>query len=396
MKNTLKRALCALLCLLLILPLSALSGCSGTGDVMLKVGKSEITENMFVFWLSRYKAQFIYAYGASVKETYGVSSVDAFLALKDESGKTYDEIMTEYLYENTITYLIADYLFDKHGLSLTDEEKKEISDTVDELREELASGSKSEFNALLAGYGFNTKTLEACYTLEKKTEKLENYLFSAGGPRAITTADVDAWYRANYQRMEQICIFINSKPDTADDGSFITDSDGHVVYRDMSAAETTAARERVSEAMAKLSAGIDFATVAAEYNENTASEGYANGIYLCRDTVYDAGNDTSKIYDALEEMKDGEVRSVELSDTIHIIRKLPLDDNAWESPQNADFFSFYDSAAGGYVGLATYIRTPLFLEYVESERKALADEIKVYDEVKSRHTIAGVTANYIF
>ena len=396
MKTAIKRAVCALLCLSIALSAALLSGCSSTGDVMLKLGKSEITENMFVFWLSRYKAQFIYAYGASVKQTYGVSSVDAFWKLTDENGRTYDEIMTEYLYENTITYLIAGYLFDKFGLSLTDDEKKEIDDDIASLRDELVSGSKTEFNALLAGYGFNTATLEACYTLEKKTEKLQNYLFSAGGPEEITDADVDAYYRANYQRMEQICIFINTRPEIADDGSFITDTDGHVVYRDMSAAETTEARERAAEASAKLAAGIDFATVRAEYNENTASDGYTEGIYLCRDTVYDAGNDTSKIFEALEQMADGEIRTVELSDTLHIIKKLALDAGAYDKSQNADFFSFYDPSSGGYVNLKTYIRTPLFLSYVENERTSLAGEIKSFDEVRQRHSIATVTANYIF
>ncbi|MBO7377161.1 MAG: hypothetical protein ILO42_04595 [Clostridia bacterium] len=396
MKTALKRTVCAILCLAAALSLIPAAGCSNTGDVMLKLGKAEITENMFVFWLSRFKGQFIYAYGASVKQTYGVSSVDAFWSLKDENGKTYDEIMTEYLYENTVTYLVSCYLFDKYGLSLSSDDKKEITDRIDSLREELVSGSKSEFNALLAGYGFNSATLEACYTVEKKTEILQEYLFSAGGPEEITDDAVDAYYRANYQRMEHICIFINTRPDTADDGSFLTDSDGHVIYRDMSAAETAAARERASDALAKLAAGIDFATVSAEYNENTAGGEYSDGIYLCRDTVYDAGNETEKIYDALTEMNDGDVRLVELSDTLHIIRKLSLGSRAWEDSRNADFFSFYDSRSGGYVGLKYYIRTPLFLDLCEKTRNTVAAEIKSDEEVRGRHTVAGVTANYLF
>ncbi len=397
MKKRYARPVSAVLAVLILSSVFALAACGQTGDVMLKLGKAEITENMFVFWLSRYKAQFIYGYSSSLKQAYGVSSVDAFWELTDpESGKTYDDVFTEFIYQNALTYLTALDLCNELGISLSEEEEKKTEETIDSLKSELAEGSKTEFNAILAGYGLNIATLRRCYNTEKLVYKLQKTLFGAGGPEEITAETVEKYYRDNYQRMRQICIFINKCPEKGDSGEYLTDSEGKVAYRDMSAAETTAARERASDALARLTAGADFDEVAATYNENTASAAYKNGIYLSEEQVYRAGDGTEKLFDALCEMKAGEIRLVELENTLHVIQKLELDEGAYDKAENSDFFSFYDSSSGGYVSLKDYIITPLFLDYIEKRQSVVKDRIECRDEVREKHKISQVAANSIF
>ncbi len=388
-----------LLALCMLLSIS-LCSCNSTGEAMLKLGKTEISENMFVFWLSRYKAQFEYAYGSALQEAYGVSSSDDFWKLTYTEGngtdETYDSRFTDYIYQNAMTYLVALYLFDEYGLSISKDEKESIDEYIDGMIEDYASGSENEFNVILAEYGFNLATLRACYETDAKISALQDYLFGKGGPEEISSADLEAYYEKTYVRMEQICIFLDECPEKADDGTYITDSEGQISYREMSVAETEAARAKANEALTKLNNGESFSTVLAQYNENTESTSYTNGIYLSSDTVYSSGDDATTLYETLLDMNAGEYKLVELEHTLHIIRKLELDSGAYSKTANADFFSFYDSSIGEYVSFSEYVKTPFFLSFIEEKQKELNEQIKIDSEVKEKHTIASVKANPYF
>jgi len=398
MKKTLKRALTLILALAMLIPAAAMAGCSSTGTTFLKVGNTEITENMFVFWLSRYKAQFVYAYGSSIKSSYGLSSVDDFwkMTADQTTGETYDSLFTSYIYDNAITYLVSLYLFDKYGLSLSKAEIAEVDEYIGELRDKYSAGSKTEFNVVLQEYGINEKTLRECYLIDKKITILQDYLYSAGGPEAITDATVEKYYQSTYVHFDQVCIFINECPEKSEDGKYLTDDDGNIKYREMTAAENVNARAKAQEALAKATAGTAFADVIAAYNENTESAAYLDGIYMCEDQILYSGEDANKIWETVSEMKEGEIKFLELDNSLHVIRKLSLTENAWKNSANEDFFLFYDSSTGKYISLGNYIKTPLFLEYIENYRKELAGQITENTDVRSRCKISTVAENYYF
>ena len=399
MKNSARKLLALLLALCTLLSLSVLSSCGKTGDTMLSLGSAKITDKMFTFWLSRYKAQFLYAYGDSLKEISGTSDAETFWQMKVDSSvdaRTYDELFTEYVYDNAMTYLVSLYLYDEFGLKLPEETEKMLEDTINEMMEDLAGGSKNEFNATLAQYGFNLDTLRACYEINEKVNQLQNYIFSDNGPEKITSDVLDDYYEKTYVRMSQICIFYDQCPEKDENGSYNVDSEGNIIYRNMSEAEKAAARAKSEEALAKINAGTDFATVAAEYNENTESDIYTDGIYLSSDNVYASGSDAALIYETLLSMNEGEVKLIELEHTLHIIRKLPLTARAYENSVNIDFFTFYDSSVQNYVSFSEYVKTPLYLEYIEKKKEELKDKIKVDEDVKARQSIATVNANSTF
>lgn len=395
MKKSVLRICAALTALLLAL--IQLVSCSSLGTPVMTLGKTEITGSMIEFWMSRYKAQFEYSYGQSLKTAYGLSSVDSIwkVKVKDDSAETYDDMFSSYIFDNAKTYLCALYLFDQFGLKLPDSTVKKTDETINEYVTNLADGSKSEFNAILAAYGINMKILRELYLADEKVSYLREYLFGSNGTEPITTQQIEDYYQKNYVRMKQICVFINQRPKQNEDGTYVTDSSGKTQYTTMTADENAAARTKIEEALAKIDGGEDFEKALSEYDENKADDGYKNGIYMSAESSFGNDEDLQKIYETLCEMKVGEVRELELSNSLHIIKKYELDTGAYAKAENSDFFLFNDGT-GSYQTLQQYVKTPLFLDYIKGKLDEFSAEIKIDDEALSQYRISKVKSNYNF
>ena len=395
MKKSVLRICAALTALLLAL--IQLVSCSSLGTPVMTLGKTEITGSMIEFWMSRYKAQFEYSYGQSLKTAYGLSSVDSIwkVKVKDDSAETYDDMFSSYIFDNAKTYLCALYLFDQFGLKLPDSTVKKTDETINEYVTNLADGSKSEFNAILAAYGINMKILRELYLADEKVSYLREYLFGSNGTEPITTQQIEDYYQKNYLRMKQICVFINQRPKQNEDGTYVTDSSGKTQYTTMTADENAAARTKIEEALAKIDGGEDFEKALSEYDENKADDGYKNGIYMSAESSFGNDEDLQKIYETLCEMKVGEVRELELSNSLHIIKKYELDTGAYAKAENSDFFLFNDGT-GSYQTLQQYVKTPLFLDYIKGKLDEFSADIKIDEEALSQYRISKVKSNYNF
>lgn len=395
MKKSVLRICAALTALLLAL--IQLVSCSSLGTPVMTLGKTEITGSMIEFWMSRYKAQFEYSYGQSLKTAYRLSSVDSIwkVKVKDDSAETYDDMFSSYIFDNAKTYLCALYLFDQFGLKLPDSTVKKTDETINEYVTNLADGSKSEFNAILAAYGINMKILRELYLADEKVSYLREYLFGSNGTEPITTQQIEDYYQKNYVRMKQICVFINQRPKQNEDGTYVTDSSGKTQYTTMTADENAAARTKIEEALAKIDGGEDFEKALSEYDENKADDGYKNGIYMSAESSFGNDEDLQKIYETLCEMKVGEVRELELSNSLHIIKKYELDTGAYAKAENSDFFLFNDGT-GSYQTLQQYVKTPLFLDYIKGKLDEFSADIKIDEEALSQYRISKVKSNYNF
>lgn len=371
--------------------------CTSRGVVVMSLGKTEITGGMIEFWMSRYKAQFEYSYGQSLKSAYGLSSVDKIWTIRvsDDSAETYDDLFSSYIYDNARTYLCALYLFDQYDLKLPNATVENVDSIIDEYIENLADGSKSEFNAILAAYGINRKLLRELYLTDEKVSYLKEYLFGSDGVQPVTTQQLEEYYQKNYVRMKQICVFINEAPVVNEDGTYETDSSGNVAYKELTSDENVAARVKINEAMQKLEDGANFETVLAEYDENQADDVYENGIYMSAESAMGNDDDLQTIYEALTEMEVGEVKQIELTNSLHIIKKYPLDEGAYSKSENSDFFLFSDGTQG-YVTFAQYVKTPIFLDYIDERLEQYSADIKIDEELLGDYKISKVKANYSF
>ena len=375
----------------------SLASCGGKENTVMELGGTVITENMIEFWLSRYKAQFVYYYGDPICQQYDLDNIEQFWPIKDEggSGKTYDEIMSEFIYENAETYLCALYLFDQYGLSLPKETEADVDAYIDELCEKNASGSKSEFNGILENYGVNRKQLRELYLIDAKVDYLQEYLFGTNGTLGVTKVDKEKYYQENYARMRQICFFINERPETDSNGDLVLDSEGNIKYIDMTAAETQEARSRADEALKKIRAGTPFPNVHNEYDENKQDDNYAS-IYISRDSAMGSDPALEKIYTELGDMKVGEIRLIETENNIHIVEKLELPEGAYDDSANIDFFSFYDPELENYITFEAYLREPLFLEYIAESLEKFSADIKIDEEMLNKKKLSNVKANYSY
>ncbi len=394
MKIIKKITACALALLMLLL---SLVGCSSYGKPVMELGGTEITENMIQFWLSRYKAQFEYYYGDAICSQYDLDSVDQFwpIVSDDATGETYDEVMSGFIYENAETYLCSLYLFDQLGLKLPKETEAEIDEYIAELLDEYASGSKAEFNALLSNYGINMKLLRELYLIDEKVDFLQNHLFGTGGTLGVTKIDKEKYYQENYVCMRQICIFINECPELDKDGNPTTDEKGYTKYRDMTSTETQEARDRAAAALTKIHNGESFQSVNNEYDENPTDDNYT-GIYMSRDSALGTDSALEKIYNALQEMKVGEIKLIETENNLHIVEKLPLDEGAYDKSINSDFFTFWDSETQTYKTFEEYLKDPLFLNYIAESLEKYSADVKINEEALKKIKLSTVKANYYY
>lgn len=388
----------AALLLAAVLMTVALTSCSGLGTTVMELGGTKITENMIEFWLSRYKAQFVHYYGDAVCGSYDLDSIDQFWNIVGDAdtGETFDDIMSAFIYENARTYLCALYLFDQFGLSLPEQTIKNAESSVEELCETYASGSRSEFNAMLERYGVNRKLLLELYLIDEKVDYLEEYLFGTGGKYGVTKLDKEEYYQNNYVCMRQICIFINECPVLDEKGDPVMGDDGYTEYRDMTAEETQKARERAASALTKLNNGVSFAEVNKEFDENPTDDKYVGGIYMSKDSALGTDEALEKIYTELSAMKVGDIKLIETENNLHIVEKLELAEGAYDKSENADFFSFWDPETSSYMTFEGYLKEPMFLEYIAESLEQYSAAIKIDEALLKKHKLSNVEPNYYF
>ncbi len=395
MKKTIKLAALVLAAVMMMI---SFVSCSGYGAPVMELGETAITENMIEFWLSRYKAQFEYYYSAAIMEQYQLEKLDQFwpIVSDTETGETFDDVMSGFIYENAKTYLCSLYLFDQFGLVLPEETVNNVDAIVEGLLEDYASGSKSEFNALLSTYGVNYNLLRELYLIDEKVAYLQNYLFGPGGTLGVTKIDKENYYQKNYVCMRQICIFINERPFIDEEGNYVLDKDGYTQFIDMTAAETQEARARAAEAITKLNNNESFASVSSKYDENKADDGYLNGIYISRDSALGTDAALEKIYNELINMEVGQIKLIETEQSLHIVEKLALEEGAYDKEANSDFFKFYDADTQGYITFDGYLVEPLFLDYINSSLEKYSAQIKIDEERLKSKKLSNVQSNFYY
>ncbi len=364
----LRRILCAVLAILLCLGM--MTGCGSAGDTVMSLGRQRITMNMYIYWLSRYKAVHLYEYGGNT------DSAEFWDMVVDENGHTRNEIFTAYILDNTMTRLAALYLFDEYKLHLPESSARAIDAAIDGLIEE--AGSERALNEQLSAYAINADMLREIFTLEEKVAYLQDYLIAENGPSPLTEAYKNAYCREQYVRFKHIFISTSDEYVVDETGAYVTDANGNPKTLPLSAAALAEKKKKADELEAKLTGGEAFETLMPLYNEDTTTAAtYPNGLYITPYTNY-----VTEVKDAIFGMEAGEWRMVESNLGYHFFMRLDVEDGAYADPQNADFFSTFESD----------VSTEWFFEVM----KPYKDQITINSERVNAYSLKTVNPNYYY
>ena len=217
MKTILKRALCLLLCAATLLCLSIpLTACGSESQVLMSYEDLSMTENQFLFLLSRAKA----AYESA---GFTVNDWDTKIDLNET---TYDTFVRQQVLQEAKLMLAGVALFEKEDLRLPDETVAAIEKDISELIEYHGEGSKSMFNSLLSPYGFNANMLKEQYIFEAKYQYIQTHLYGENGSKLANSATQE-YLEANAVAFKRILIrsyvYVYATDNNGDEIYYLTD-----------------------------------------------------------------------------------------------------------------------------------------------------------------------------
>lgn len=262
---------------------------------------------------------------------YGLDNGDDSLWSQDapaEQGLTQEDI--DSLEKDTIDYLKQTTLYQllaaKYGVSLTDEEKKEVEDSIKSTIETMnAEGSEMTYEQALEESYYSDSLYRYTLNMYSLANKVFSHLyFDEGAPLGYTNEQmVQKLADEGYVRTQQILIKF---PDQPTEG---TDEEKAAAVQ---AGKDTAKKE-AEEVLEKVNAGEDFMALVEQYNDDPGMDYYGeNGYY------FGAGEMVEEYEKASFALEEGQVSGlVETPYGYHIIKRLPL--QAEYISENAlDFF----------------------------------------------------------
>ncbi len=357
-----------LIAAILLIAVLALTSCAGKGTVAMEYDGVTVTENMYLYWMSHYKAIFMENFADVVDS-------DEFWDSTVSDGMTAEEYFTEITVENVKKNIAAVWLFDYMGLSFTSEMKKDIKDGIEDLKSTLADGDDKKFAEILAEYGIDEDTLYDVYVMDAKISYTYEYLYGSGGVISIPDSDKLEFTKDNYVRIQHIYVNNNFKYVTVENelGTLTHDPETGEAYTaeltETEKAEKNATIAAIDKAIAD---GDSFESVWEKYSEDKY---YENGYYLKEDTAF-----VAEVVDAAFELDIGETVRLETKYGVHYIKRYEIDGTPWSDKASKDFFSDFDSA------LADYVFTVMISE--------AAEKVKVKDDVIDKYKLRDVTPNY--
>ncbi len=374
--------------LMAIVMLAGMIGCSSKGETLMKIGKQELSVNMYELLLSRMKGTL--QYNGQPTES------DAFWnTIISTQGATYNDYFCRSIQEEAKMMLIKLYLFEEvYGLELPESNYDTIDEYINDALEMLHEGSKTDFNKELSLYGVNIDMLRENYIMEDKIDMLKKHILTQTGDLAK-----DEYFRENYVRFRQILlplyeyiyetdengdkIYYNEGSDricydttgtvkTGTDGKPIVDTNGDTIYYtedgrvaynkkkgelrgvdkdkdgytdykmlDEEAAATVAKR---ANELKDIITEEDFTTFE-EYgrmlSEPDLWEAYPNGIFVNKNKNYSVAY-LDDIQKALADMAVGETALIKSENAYHFIMKYELTDHAYSNKENSDWFEEFN------------------------------------------------------
>lgn len=353
-KRLIKRTLCLLLCLLLLLPLSA---CGET--TALSYGGVIIDEGMYRYWLSYYK----YAFLSAADQADDPAFFDQNMPGSDTTWGEYYETQFR---ENVNALLMGAVLFDQYDLTISDDVQPDIDQYLSGQISRF--GSEDALNQALSPMGIDNNKLRKILIFEAKLSAVSSYLYgdtSTGvqGTVTISDEDVNAFYEEHYAAFQLILIRTDAINLLNDDGSVQTDETGAAQTRPLTQEELAQKEAQVQDIEARLDNGEDFSTLQAQYNQDRESATFPDG-YLVGD-FYSVFQDD--LTTAVRQLEIGAYTVVQDNYGYEIVKRVELPAAPWA---NGDYSTMM-------TGFTDYLNSSHFADLIASDIPNIRENTRV-------------------
>ena len=365
-----KRCLCAVLSVLMTLLLLCACAADTSAPVM-RYELTEVTENMYTYWISVYKSYYLKMLGGEDTENYLTSA----FTVQNDRGELEETTVGAYLGERIRDIInsncISLYLFDYYKLSLPASVVSAVNETVNAEIEN--AGGRKALNEALAPIGLNADSLREMYLADEKISHVYEYLYGdaqlgTNGAEPITNEQYNNFYQENYACVRHIYIRTADKNIVDENGNAVLDEQGNVVTAELTAEEAAAKLALCGDLMARLNAGEDFKTLEAEYSEDAGRHTLTEGYVLSRTTAL-----PDEFIDAAFDMEIGELRRVDASYATHLMLRCELPPMIWNN-------STYESLMGDF---KEYVKSEVYAEKIAP----MIEKISYDTDLLDKHTI---------
>ncbi len=356
------------LLLAIVILFGTLTSCSKQAAIM-TFKDSSITPNMYSYWLSTYKSQFLSYYNSSLDS-------DEFWDSYASDDMTTEQYASNLTNKNIKYILVGVQLFREYGLKLDNDVITSIDGDIAEKTEYF--GGRSALNSSLSAYGINDTILRDCYIAEEKLYAVYDYLYGENGIEAVSDSQIDKYYEDNYSRIRYIIIYTAEKFVYNENDEYTYDENGYPITTPLTDEEKAAKRELVDSAMLDLRAGESFEDIQARYNEVDMSY-YTNGFYVSANELNVYG---FELVSEVAGMKVGETRKIEDDYACYIVEKLDLIPRSDFKPCDTEQLERLEEYC--------------IQEQYENKFSEYADEVETDEELLSSYSLRTASPNTYF
>lgn len=241
-----------------------LAGCTNSGATVMKIGSNDVTEGQMQFYAN-----------------YAMGTTDASIAA-----------------ENLKKSMLLKELADKMGISLTDDESKQIKSAISSFKSNM--GGKKAGDKLLKSYGVSDEFLLTILSASTYSSQITDKLELA----EPTDDEIKQYFKDNYLRAKHI--LISTKDMTT----------GEELDED----KLAEAEKKANEVLEKAKNGEDFDALIKEYNEDPGMESNPDGYFFTDGDMVSEFENTTKSLD---------FNGIDICKSdygYHIILRLPIDE----------------------------------------------------------------------
>ncbi len=312
-----------------------------------------MTEGMYSFFLSQKKSEYLPVLVMNYSDFSG--EYDELWGLTAPDGRTFEEHFSEIIIDDAKKIVAANAILYENFVS-QDAYLDYMTKTVENYAIEKY-GSVMGFESYLSAYGTSYDDYEKLYLMTWNKDALKEALFGDDvGVIQIPDASIKKYYADNYFTVEHI--FITTAYQEKIDGT----------RAPISEAETARRKQTATEIFELVKSGASFAEIEKAYPNDYVV------VYPNASAMDSTGETTNapELGDALKQMEIGDVRSVESSYGVHVIKRIETD------PEN------YNKNQTTVEAIRSKLEEASFEELLNEGAKTA----KVNQDLVSLHTIA--------